>query len=288
MSALTHNIKLKLAPLALLAVAASWGFAFLVMKDAIERQSVNSFLFSRFTLAVVVMVGLKPSVLKKLDRDLIFKGGIAGFFLGSGYIFQTMGLARTGIAVTGFITGLYVITAPLLAAVFLKVKITKFTWFCVGLATFGLALLSLNGWSIGTGEFFVLLSAFCFGAHIVSLSQWSNGRDAYSMTVVQLAACALLSGIFSFAEGFQAPPDFGVWSVIIFTATICTALAFIVQTWAQAHISATKVAVILTMEVVFAAFFAILLYGERLTFKIALGGAIVVAAMFLLVVKEKK
>jgi drug/metabolite transporter (DMT)-like permease len=79
-----------------------------------------------------------------------------------------------------------------------------------------------------------------------------------------------------------------VWSVVIFTAVFATAVAFIVQTWSQAHMSATKVAVILTMEVVFAALFAILLGGERLTIQTAIGGILVVVAMYLIVLKEQK
>jgi drug/metabolite transporter (DMT)-like permease len=79
-----------------------------------------------------------------------------------------------------------------------------------------------------------------------------------------------------------------VWSVVIFTAVFATAVAFIVQTWSQAHMSATKVAVILTMEVVFAALFAILLGGERLTLQTAIGGILVVVAMYLIVLKEQK
>jgi drug/metabolite transporter (DMT)-like permease len=52
--------------------------------------------------------------------------------------------------------------------------------------------------------------------------------------------------------------------------------------------SATKVAVILTMEVVFAALFAILLGGEILTIQSAVGGVLVVTAMYLIVLKEPK
>ena len=64
-----HALRMRLAPWALLAVSASWGLAFVVMKDAIERQSVNSFLFSRFLLAVLVMLLIKPSVLKAINGD---------------------------------------------------------------------------------------------------------------------------------------------------------------------------------------------------------------------------
>ena len=283
-----HQLQLKLAPWALLTVSAAWGLSFIVMKDAIQRQSVNNFLFTRFALAVIVMILIRPQTIKLFNKDLLQRGGLAGIFLGLGYIAQTLGLERTGAAITGFITGLYVVLTPLIASIVLKEKITKFTWLCIAVATFGLGLLSIRGFSVGIGEMFVLTSAVLFAAHIIALSKWSSGRDVYAMTVIQLTMCAILAGLASAVEGYSLPPDRGVWSVVIFTAVFATALAFIVQTWSQAHMSATKVAVILTMEVVFAALFAILLGGERLTLQTAIGGILVVVAMYLIVLKEQK
>ena len=283
-----HQLQLKLAPWALLTVSAAWGLSFVVMKDAIQRQSVNNFLFTRFSLAVIVMILIRPQTIKLFNKDLLQRGGLAGVFLGLGYIAQTLGLERTGAAITGFITGLYVVLTPLIASIVLKEKITKFTWLCIAVATFGLGLLSIRGFSVGIGEMFVLASAILFAAHIIALSKWSSGRDVYAMTVIQLTMCAILAGLASAVEGYSLPPDRGVWSVVIFTAVFATAVAFIVQTWSQAHMSATKVAVILTMEVVFAALFAILLGGERLTLQTAIGGILVVVAMYLIVLKEQK
>jgi drug/metabolite transporter (DMT)-like permease len=256
------------------------------MKDSIERQSVNSFLFTRFLCAIIFLVAFKPTVFRKITKDLFIKAFAAGLLLGAGYILQTEGLARTGAAITGFITGLYVVATPLISALFLRKKISLFTWGCVALATVGLALLSLRGWSMGFGEFLVLLCAVAFGAHIVALGQWSAGRDVYAMTTVQLFAVTVLTGGFAFAEGYQAPPDSDVWAVVIFTAIICTSFGFIVQTWAQAHIDSTKVAVILTLEIVFAALFAITLGSESMSIQVALGGIILLTAMYLIVVKE--
>ena len=283
-----HQLQLKLAPWALLTVSAAWGLSFVVMKDAIQRQSVNNFLFTRFSLAVIVMILIRPQTIKLFNKDLLQRGGLAGIFLGLGYIAQTLGLERTGAAITGFITGLYVVLTPLIASIVLKEKITKFTWLCIAVATLGLGLLSIRGFSVGIGEMFVLASAILFAAHIIALSKWSSGRDVYAMTVIQLTMCAILAGLASAVEGYSLPPDRGVWSVVIFTAVFATAVAFIVQTWSQAHMSATKVAVILTMEVVFAALFAILLGGERLTLQTAIGGILVVVAMYLIVLKEPK
>lgn len=282
----SHAARMRLAPIALTSLAASWGLAFVIMKDSIERQNVNSFLFTRFAFAVLFLVAFRPTIFRAITKDLFLKAFAAGILLGAGYILQTEGLARTGAAITGFVTGLYVVATPLISALILKKKISLFTWGCVGLATIGLALLSLRGWSMGFGEFLVLLCAISFGAHIVALGQWSAGRDVYAMTTVQLFAVTVLTGVFAFTEGYQAPPDYDVWAVVIFTAIVCTSLGFIVQTWAQAHIDPTKVAVILTLEVVFAALFAITIGRESMSIQVALGGIILLTAMYLIVVKE--
>lgn len=280
---MSHALKLKIAPWALLLVAASWGLAFVVMKKPIEEQNINSFLFSRFAFAVIAMILLKPSVLHAISTEVLRKGAIAGMFLGTGYIFQTMGLEIAGAAITGFITGLYVVTTPLIAWLVLRSRINVYTWTCVAIATAGLATISLHGWSIGRGEVLVLVSAVAFGAHIVTLGHWSNGLDAYAMTVVQLSTCAALTGSISLSQGYEKPANATGWIVIIYTAVICTALAFMIQTWSQAHISPTKVAVILTMEVVFAALFAVLFGNEEITTQSLIGGTLVLIAMFAIV-----
>ena len=288
MSNARHLLKMKLAPWALLVVAMAWGWAFVIMKDAIARQSVSNFLFTRFSVAALVMLIIRPQVVKLFTRELLLRAATAGSFLGAGYIFQTLGLDRTGAAITGFVTGLYIVLTPLFAWLILKEKINRFTWICIGIATIGLGLLSIHGLTIGFGEILVFCSAIFYALHIIALSRWSSGRDTYAMTVIQLAMCAVLSGLASIPQGYSLPPDSGVWGVVIFTAVFATVIAFIVQTWAQAHMSPTKVAVILTMEVVFAAIFAIIFGGESLTLQSALGGILVVSAMYLIVIKESK
>jgi drug/metabolite transporter (DMT)-like permease len=274
---------LVLAPWALLTVAAMWGISFVWMKDILDQQDVYSFLVSRFAVAALVMIVVNPRFLKKLNRKIAAKGALIGTALGLGYIFQTLGLERTTPAITGFITGLYVVLTPLIGALILKEKLTIQAWFYIALATAGLGVLSISGFSIGTGELFVLISAFLFAAHILLLSRWSKDFDAYTLTFVQLLTCAIVSGIPASINGFVAPPDLQVWAVVIFTAVFATFFAFVIQTWAQARISATKVAVILTMEVVFAALFSVALGAEPLTLRILLGGSMVLVAMIMIV-----
>jgi drug/metabolite transporter (DMT)-like permease len=261
-------------------VSAIWGSAFVVMKDTLHRLDVNSFLAWRFMIATLFLLLLRPSVLKSFNVAFLKKGVLIGTFLGSGYIFQSFGLTLTTVGKTGFITGLYVVLTPIVAALFLKKSITKLEWGAVLLATAGLALLSFKGFEIGLGEFLVLVSALLFALHIVALGEWASDLDTYSLTVLQLATCSVITFLASLKSGFHIPPDAGVWKAIIYTALFATSLAFIVQTWAQSFIPPSSVGVILAMEVVFAAIFGIWILNESLTLRIASGGAMVLVAMY--------
>jgi drug/metabolite transporter (DMT)-like permease len=274
--------------IALMAVAAIWGSAFLSMKGTLERLDVNSFLTWRFVIATLLLIAIRPSVLKKIDLPFFKKGVILGLFLSSGYIFQSFGLTLTTVSNTGFITGLYVVLTPVVAAVILRKNITLVEWFAVLVATLGLGLLSFNGVKFGIGEFLVLISALLFAFHIVGLGEWSKGLDTYALTVLQLGTCAVVTFLASFKSGFKAPPDSGVWWSIIYTAIFATALAFIVQTWAQSFIAPSTVGVILAAEVVFAAGFGIWLLNEPVTLRIALGGLLVLASMYLIILLDQR
>lgn len=271
-----------------MAVAAIWGSAFLSMKGTLERLDVNSFLTWRFVIATLLLIAIRPLVLKKINLPFLKKGVILGLFLSSGYIFQSFGLTLTTVSNTGFITGLYVVFTPVVAAVILRKNITLVEWFAVLVATVGLALLSFNGVKFGAGEFLVLISALLFAFHIVGLGEWSKGLDAYALTVIQLGTCAVVTFLASFKSGFKAPPDSGVWWSIIYTAIFATALAFIVQTWAQSFIAPSTVGVILAAEVVFAAAFGIWLLNEPVTLRIALGGLLVLASMYLIILLDQR
>jgi len=279
-------MKHKLASWLLLGVAMSWGLAFVTMKDALGRQSVNSFLFYRFALAAIALIIIRPQIIKNINKDIVKRGGITGLFLAAGFIFQTYGLDMTGAAVTGFITGLYEVATPVFEQFFGGRKLGRTVWVSIGIATTGLGLLSLKGFSVGIGELLVLISALCYTGQIIALSKWSQGRDVWAMTFMQILVVAVVTGIAALIEGFQTPPDSGVWGVIIFTAIVCTVTAFIIQTWSQAILESTKAAVIMTMEVVFSALFAITLGGEILSTRTLIGGLLVVISMYTIVFHE--
>ena len=269
------------ASIALVGVTAVWGSTFVVMKAAIARQPEADFLATRFSIATLCMILVRPKVLRKLNKRNIFHGSLLGLALGLGYISQTYGLRVTSAAVSGFITGMFVVFTPLIGAVILRRRVDAWTWLAVVLATIGLALLSLHGFAVGRGEALTLLCAFGFALHIVGLGEWSALHDSYVIAIIQLAVVSILCWLLVLSHGYQAPPDYGVWGAVILTAIFATAIAFLIQTWAQSLMAPTRAAVIMTMEPVFAGFFAVFLGGELLTAKIIFGGVFVIAAMYL-------
>lgn len=269
----------RLAAIALVLVAAAWGVAFVWMKDAIQRQPYFDFLALRFTMAALLMFAVRPKLVAHIDRKFLLRGVILGLALGGGYVTQTIGLELSTAAITGFFTGLYVVLTPILAWMLLRERIASKVLLGVILATIGLGLITISGLGFDIGTISLLACALLFALHIVGLGRWSPGANTYALTVVQLATVAAVCWVGAIGDGYQDPPDADVWGAVIFCAVFATAIAFFVQTWAQSIMDASRVAIILTSEVVFAALFAVMVGQEVLTIQTVIGGSLMVVAM---------
>jgi drug/metabolite transporter (DMT)-like permease len=274
-----------IALLALVAVTAIWGSTFLVVQKAVDRMPVMDFLAVRFSVAAIAMFALRPTCLRGMSKAGFLHGAIAGLALGMGYITQTYGLQHTSASVSGFITGMSVVLTPALSWIFLHKGANRNTIFSVVLATIGLGLLSLKGWSVGPGEMLTLACAFFFALHILALGRWSSQYDSYGFALIQIGVVAVITLGASVPGGVSLPPDSGVWIAVIITAVFATAAAFLVQTWTQSLVSPTRTAVVLTMEPVFAGLFGVLIGGNQLTLRILGGAACVLTAMFIAEIK---
>ena len=269
-----------LATLAILAMTACWGSTFFLIKDLLDRMPVLDFLAVRFAIASVALLLIAPRAVGRLSRQSLRHAVVLGLLYGVAQILQTAGLAHTPASVSGFITGMYVVCTPLFAAVLLRTRISAVTWAAVALALGGLAVLSLGGLSVGYGEAITFCSALLYALHIVGLGAWSDARQAMGMTIVQLLVITGVAFVATVPDGIVLPSTTGDWVSVVYMAVFAGALALAGQTWAQAHLPPTRTAIIMTMEPVFAAFFAVLLGGESTTPRMLLGGLMVVTAMF--------
>ncbi len=265
----------------LILLTAVWGSTFFLIHDLVTTVAPVDFLAIRFTIAAVVMAVVLWRPMRALGRREWLAGlGLGGLY-GLAQILQTIGLAHTDASVSGFVTGTYVVLTPLLSALVLRERVPRTTWYAVLLATAGLAVLSLNGVSIGLGEALTLGCALVYALHIVGLGRLSTPSHATGMAAVQMVVIAVLCDVVAVPDGITWPHDGGQWASVIYMAVAAGALALWVQTWAQAHMSATRAAIVMTLEPVFAALFAVLFGGEPLTLRMLLGGLLVLAAMYL-------
>lgn len=279
-----------IAAIALLSVTASWGASFVLMKDAIERQPIPDFLFTRFTVAALVMIVARPRVMGDITPRVLWTGSIIGLILGAGYITQTVGLELSTAAITGFLTGLYVILTPLIGWLFLKQKLSGRVIVGAVLSLTALGILSITDVGFSDGTVWVVICAILFALHIVTLGVWSPGADAYALTLIQIVIVAVMTGLWTFGDGngLVLPPDAGVWNAILITAVFATALGFFLQTWAQGHMDPGRVAILLTTEVLWSGIIAVGVGQEPLTVRLIIGGAIMFVAMLVIEWPGKK
>lgn len=268
-----------LAALALLGLTAAWGSTFFLIKDLLDRVPTLDFLAVRFAVAAVAMLVVAPRALVRLSRDARRHAVVLGVLYALAQILQTAGLAHTPASVSGFITGMYVVCTPLLAALVLHTRISAMTWAAVALATAGLGVLTLSGFSVGYGEAITLVAAVLYALHIVGLGAWSTARDALGMTIVQVVVIAAVCFVATAPDGVVLPETLPDRLSVLYMAIVVGALALFAQTWAQAHLPPTRSAIIMSMEPVFAALFAVWLGGEGVTARLAVGGLMVLTAM---------
>jgi drug/metabolite transporter (DMT)-like permease len=265
---------------ALVGMTAVWGSTFVVIKDITERIPVADFLAVRFAIAAVALWLVAPRSVARLGPALRRRALLLGLVYGVAQLLQTFGLTMVSASVSGFLTGLYVVLTPVIAAVLLRESVARATWLAVGLATAGLAVITLDGFAIGAGELMTVLAAAGYALHIVLLGQWSKPGQTMGLAVLQMGVIAAVCGVAAVPGGVVLPSTPADWWVMAYIALVAGAMAMVAQTWAQARLPATRAAIIMTTEPVFASMFGVLVDDDPLTPRFLAGAALVLAAMY--------
>lgn len=272
-----------IADISILGIALIWGSTFIIVKQAVESVPTFSFLSMRFGLAAIVLIAISSFRWRQFNRKMIVDGVLLGLSLFGIFAFQTLSLQYTSASITGFLTGLYVIFAPILSIIFLKKYPHLFSAIGVVLAFCGLVFIAFVDFqSFSIGEAFGIINAFFIGVHILLTDKYSRKHDAIFLTTLQILVVTVLSIIVSQStEPYTIPEKLNEYMVfaVVGTGLFATVLAFFIQTVMQKYTTPTKAAIMFTMEPVSAAFFSFFIGGEVLMFKQYMGAALIVAAM---------
>ena len=254
-----------MALVALIAVTVVWGVTFVQVKDAVEVYPLFAFLAVRYAIAAGALGVVAAPRVRALGGPGLLAGSVLGVLLGLGTGLQTAGLERTTVSSTGFITGLYVVLTPLFGLVLFRTRVGLQVWLGVVLSVAGLAMLS--GVHVGStaGDLLVLASTSAQALQIVMVERYANRYDAVALTFVEMATCCLGFLVIAVAlSDLSVPHGWTVWGALLVTGVFASALAYLIQIWAQRRLSAARIALVFALETVFAGIFGYWLSDDRL------------------------
>lgn len=281
-----HPMSRLRADLLLLLAAAVWGFGYLFQKTAMADVGPFTFVAGRAIVAALVLGLLAIFEARQtaapMPRRLVRIGIVAGvaFFVAASV--QQAGMVTATVTNTGFLTALYVVATPLIAWFVFRRVPNSIVWPAVALAFAGVWLLGGGGLApFGVGDLLVTLSALGWATHLLIISG-AAGERPIAFTALQFAVVAVLATIAVFATEpvswaaiVAAGPD------ILFVGVLSSALTFTILAAALRHTPPSEAAIIVSTEVLFAAFAGMVFLGERLTAVGWVGAALMFAATLL-------
>ncbi|MFM9281098.1 DMT family transporter [Paenibacillus jiagnxiensis] len=272
---------------ALLLVSLAWGSSYITAKFVLHETEPFLFLFLRFLITVLIMLPFTLKSLIKASKDTWITGIIFGLFIYAIFSFETWGIRFTSASNSAFIISLIIILTPLVEW---KVN-RKFTGYlfllAVAISFAGTALLTVKeNLLFNWGDILIFTAALLRATQMTYTKKLTNGRtyDSSALTIIQLGVVAILSGFSTLiVEGpssFYIPVSASFWLSTLYLSVVCTIFAFYAQLVFIRRTSPSRVGLLMGMEPVFGALFAVMLGGEVLTFWNVLGGLMIIGATF--------
>lgn len=276
------NEKIKIISSVTLAIVALvWGTTFAVIKDTLSIVQPFSLMMLRFGFSALLLSILYIGKIRKARIKDIKNGGIIGIFMFLAFYFMIISIKNTTASKVSFIIGAYVLIVPFLAWVINKKKPDKYAVTGAVLATVGLGFLTIEkGIDFNVWDIAAVCCSFFFAAHMIAIEKYGKDSDPILATVIQFIVTA---GIFVLLTGCFEGYDFSILPRIKWTlgylVVISTVIPFAIQTAVQKYISSTSTALILTLQSVFGAVFAVWYLDERMTFQMGIGCVLVFIAI---------
>ncbi len=282
-----------LSEMGLVFVAFVWGITFVVVKDAVGIMEPFIFNSLRFFLAATILlitiVVLRRATLMKMTWSTLIQGGILGFWLFLGYGFLTLGLVYTNASNAGFITGLNVVIVPLISILMLKKKLEWCTLAGIMAAFLGLYCLTIKGAaSLNKGDMLTFLGAIAFSFHVIFTGKYSRNNSSILLVLIQFFTVGICSGVCALVfedlsvlqnRDLMLSPEMILAMLVV--VLFATGLAMLIQTRVQREVPPAKVALIYSLEPVFAAFSGYYWAGDILGPMSLMGCALIFSGMLI-------
>ena len=279
--------------------AAIWGSAF-VFQNMVS-DSVGPFTFNacRSVIATLFLLLLywgirqykkRQGTYQPQPRKQLILGGLAcGLALAIASNLQQIGIGGTTAGKAGFITAMYMVLVPIFG-LFLKKRVAPIVWLSILLASIGLYFLSIQGgFTLSSGDFYVMLCAIVFAVHILLIDHFTQYVDGVALSCAQFAVTAVVSLIVAAVSEVDCWGNIAgsIWP-ILYVGIFSSGVAYTLQIIAIKGSNPTIVSLLLSLESVFAVISGALILQERLTGRELLGCGLILAAVVLTQLPERK
>jgi drug/metabolite transporter (DMT)-like permease len=284
-----------------------WGSTFIITKDVVTQWTPLRYLAVRFIIAAIALALIFPSAVRKLNGEEWRAGAMLGALIGGGMLLQTAGQIYTTATKSAFITSLATPLVPVMAYAILRSRPSASNLAGIAVAFAG-GMLMLLPHSLGDsgmpasgvnlGDALTVCCTIFFATHITLMERYLRRFDVSRLTVLQIAAsavllmiawaCVKLAALIWTADELPAfiARETGVlvWSgkilwQFLYLAFVGTVAAFLLWAWGQRRVTAVRAAIIFTLEPIFAMLFAVVVRGrEELLDGWAMAGAWLIVA----------
>ncbi|MBI4850885.1 MAG: EamA family transporter [Acidobacteria bacterium] len=300
---LTKNLQQFKYDLVLVGVTFIWGSTFFMAKEVVSQVPPINYLSTRFLIASLLLIAI--SYKQKLDVKSIKGGIVLGSMLYGGFLFQAAGLIYTSASKSGFVTGVTVIIVPFFSYFISRSKIISEHLLAIFLATIGFTIITLPGKNepINIGDILTLIGTIFWAFHIVFTGVWTQRVPSKPLLLGQIVTAAILFNLskicfpilavsfpilnkLSILANNSWPFDsFKMILQLVYLGTIATILTIFAQTFAQKYVTATRAAIIFSLEPAFASIMAYIFAGEKITWRTIVGGILIIIAIIISEIK---
>lgn len=273
-----------IAKIALFMTAVLWGSTFTIGKLASEAFSASFIIALRFLIASMVLLIVAYPQRKQLDKKYLLDGFWMGITVFVAYMFQVGGLALdTSPGKSAFLCTTYSVMVPFIYWFVTKERPKAHHILCVFLCLGGVGILSLSGGlGMSAGDILTVLSGVPCAMNIVISAIVCKNRNVLLLTTIELWVVTICAWLFVFV-GNTFPTEYPIAAIggIAYLGLVATALCLYMQSYGLKYAEPAIGGMLLSLESVFGVIFSIIIYHEKITFRMLVGFVVIFIAILL-------
>lgn len=269
-----------------------WGWSFVATKICLEAFTPVELLGLRLLIGVPILFLVARQKRARLEftppnvRALV----LGAIIITAHFLIQITGLKYTSATNTGWIISITPLVTALLSYLFLKEEISRNAILGIVVATFGIFLLMSHGdltnldWLKSVGDWLVLISAHTWAIYTVVTRNITKSQSPLAVTIgVMLPATVLIGAYTIFTLDWSAflHLQIRVYVALGVLAILATALAHWFWQEGVRGIGAARAGIFLYLEPISTTLLAVPLLDERFSVFTGIGGAMVLAGVYI-------